>query len=93
MKKVIRFLTVSLVALVLTGYTYYRITDLTSGKVYYTNGWIAGQNAFTCTMSFHDELSGKSVTLQNTEFETISKAEFQRFVPNPKPYQYTGLDR
>ena len=93
MKKTIRLLAIVLVAFVLTGCTYYRITDPISGNVYYTNDWIAGQSSFTGSLSFHDELSGKSVTLQNSEIEVISQEEYRRIVPRPKPYQYTGLRR
>jgi len=69
---------------VVTGCTqYYRVTEPKSGKVYYTNSWMAGRWTGSGSAHFIDIGSGKEVTLQDTEVEKVSKEEAERF-------QYSG---
>ena len=66
------------------GCSYYKVTDPTSGKVYYTDGiWQPASQGAT----FKDGRNGNQVTIQNTEVETISKEEYEmgRHSPPPAP--------
>ena len=60
------------VLLVLAGCTsYYRVTDPTTGKVYYTTE--LKQDGAT---SFKDAVTGDSLTLQNVQVRKISEEQF-----------------
>jgi hypothetical protein len=52
--------------------TYYRITDPTTGKAYYSTE--LKQDGAT---SFKDARTGDSITLQNVEVRKISKEDFE----------------
>ena len=51
--------------------TYYRVTDPTTGKVYYTTE--LKQDGST---TFKDSSTGDSITLQNVEVRKISQEDF-----------------
>ena len=53
---------------------YYRVTDPTSGKAYYTKE--VEQAGKAGAVKFTDEKSGSAVTLQSSEVKEISEAEF-----------------
>lgn len=53
---------------------YYRVTDPSSGRVYYTT---ALQQRGGGAATFKNAGTGNSVTVQNSEVETISKEKFE----------------
>jgi len=54
--------------------TYYRVTDPTSGKVFYTDEITRGSQ----NIRFKDAKSGSDVTLTTSEVKEISSEEFQK---------------
>jgi hypothetical protein len=52
---------------------YYRVTDPSTGKVYYTTN--VDRNHGSATLK--DARTGNKVTVQNSEVETIRKEEFE----------------
>ena len=63
--------------------TYYRVTDTTTGKSYYTSE--LKQDGST---TFKDARTGDSITLQNVEVRKISQEQFdagKAEVPTPAP--------
>jgi hypothetical protein len=52
--------------------TYYRVTDPTTGKVYYTTE--LKQNGST---TLKDARTGDSITVQNVEVRKVSKEDFE----------------
>jgi hypothetical protein len=66
------------------GSTYYRVTDPTSGKTYYTTNLKEQKNgAATLT----DARTGSKVSLQNTEVTKVSKEEYDvgRYATTAEP--------
>ena len=62
-------------ALMLTGCTtYYRVTDPSSGKVYYTKDINHRDGG---AISLKDAATGDQVTLQNSQVSKVSKEEFE----------------
>ena len=59
--------------LALTGCTYYRITDPTTNKIYYTKK-IDERHSGAVTIT--DAKTKRKVTLQNSDIEKISRDEF-----------------
>ena len=55
-----------------SGCSYYKITDPTTDKTYYTEKYDQKDG-----ISFTDAASGKKVTVQNAEIEDISGSEFK----------------
>jgi hypothetical protein len=53
--------------------SYYRVTDPSSGKIYYTHDV---NNRDTGAVSFKDAGTGDQVTLQNSQVTKVSKEEF-----------------
>ena len=53
---------------------YYRVTDPTTGKAYYTTKVDAGKGG---AVKIKDEKTGSTVTLQSSEVKEISKDEYQ----------------
>ena len=54
--------------------TYYKVTDPTTGKVYYTTQLDHRPNG---SATLKDARSGNKVTLQNSEIEKVKKEEFE----------------
>lgn len=54
---------------------YYRVTDPQSGKSYITSNFHARQNYYTGSAAIVDLKSGKTVILQQYEYEPIMKEE------------------
>jgi len=55
--------------------TYYRVTDPSSGKVFYTHEIIRGYNQ---NIRFTDAKSGSDVTLTTSEVKEITQEEYQK---------------
>ena len=53
---------------------YYKVTDPTTNKTYYTTELKTGGSGAT---TLKDARSGNTVTLQNSDVQTIKKEEFQ----------------
>lgn len=68
---------------ILGGCGYYRVTDPQSGKTYYTNQWVAGRYTMGGAVRFRDDVTGRDVTLQNSEVEQIDKATYLNGVGQP----------
>ena len=78
---------IGLLTLVLLGTgctSYYRVTEVASGKAYYTTNWNAGRYGYSGAARFRDARTGADVTLQSSEVESLSKYDFTKAVPNPK---------
>jgi hypothetical protein len=58
------------------GTRYYQVTDTTSGRVYYTRD--VDTKRRTGTIEFKDAKSGAKVTLQSSQVEKISKAQYEQ---------------
>ncbi len=63
---------------------YYRVTDVGSGKSYYTTNWNAGRYGYSGAARFRDAATGADVTLQSTEVRSMSKDEFEKAVQGLK---------
>ncbi|MGE3109294.1 MAG: hypothetical protein AB7G11_08830 [Phycisphaerales bacterium] len=84
MKRALRVVCVCGVCATMIGCTtYYKVTDVGSGKSYYTTNWNAGRYGYGGAARFRDAATGADVTLQSSEVRTVSKDEFLRAVPNP----------
>jgi hypothetical protein len=64
------------------GSDYYRVNHPTTDKVYYTKEI---DRAKAGAVTFKDERSGNTVSLQSSEVKQISKEEFQAGVSAPAP--------
>jgi hypothetical protein len=53
--------------------SYYKVTDPTSAKTYYTKDIYQDRG----TLHLRDGTTGNAVTLQNSEIQKISKEEFE----------------
>jgi hypothetical protein len=73
-KRTILFL--SLFLLAACGGSYYRVKDTASGRVYYTRD--VDTKRRTGAVDFKDAKSGAKVTLQSSEVEKISEADYQK---------------
>ena len=60
--------------------SYYKVTEPSSGKVFYTEEVKRNGSA----VEFKDATSGGVVTLQNSEVTQIDKSAYQAAVPEPK---------
>jgi hypothetical protein len=58
------------------GGRYYRITDTSSGRVYYTRD--VDEKRRTGAVDFKDSKTGAKVTLQSSQVEKIPEAEYQK---------------
>lgn len=74
MKRTILLL--SLLLLVGCGGSYYRVKDTTSGRVYYTRD--VDTKRQTGAVDFKDAKTGSKVTLQSSEVEKITEAQYQQ---------------
>ncbi|MGB7157549.1 MAG: hypothetical protein WBD40_05755 [Tepidisphaeraceae bacterium] len=54
---------------------YYKVTDPTTGKVYYTDDY---RERSSGSATLKDGTSGNMVSLQNSEVEKISKEQYDR---------------
>ena len=54
--------------------TYYKVTDPTTGKTYYTTELTRRSNG---TATLKDGRTGNTVTLQNSEVSTVKKEEYE----------------
>ena len=63
---------------------YYRVTDPTTGKEYYTTELQRSNNG---AATLKDGRTGNTVNLQNSEIAKVSKEEYDagRFAPPPAP--------
>lgn len=84
MKHTPRLLAAALTLAMLGGCTYYRVTDPDSGRVYYTNNWMAGRYGYSGAVQFKDALTGANVTLSSSEVQEITKDEYD----SPVGYGY-----
>ena len=68
--------------------TYYKVTDPTTGRTYYTTE-LQSKNSGAATLK--DARTGNTVNLQNSEVETISKEQFEsgKNTPPPSPASAT----
>jgi len=62
--------------------SYYKVTDPTSGRVYYTQE-LQQKNNGAATLK--DARTGSKVNLQNTEIEKITKEQFESGKNTPPP--------
>ena len=62
--------------------TYYKVTDPTTGRAYYTTE-LQHKNSGAATLK--DARTGNKVNLQNSEVQTISKEEFESGKNTPPP--------
>ena len=68
---------VGLSVLICSGCSYYKVTDPTSGKVYYTESGKIHRSGFSGAIKLTDAKSGQVVTIQNSEVAKITEAEFK----------------
>jgi hypothetical protein len=54
--------------------SYYRVTDPTSGRQYYTKDFERGRDG---SVTFQDGKTRSAVTLQNSEVSEVTKSEFE----------------
>ena len=73
MKRIIKCALVSAVALLMGCTNYYKVTDPSTNKTYYTTKLEQRQGA----TSLKDARTGNSVTIQNSELEQINKEQFE----------------
>ncbi len=79
---VLKAFVVVIMAMVLVGCgSYYKVTDPTSDKVYYTKDIDTKKDG---AVVFKDEVSGSEVTLQNSEVMNIEKEEYKSKTEPPK---------
>ena len=62
--------------------TYYKVSDPSSGRAYYTTKVKEGMGG---SVKFKDEKSGSMVTLQSSEVKEISADEFKSALGSPEP--------
>ena len=62
--------------------TYYKVTDPTTGKVYYTTE-LKHKDSGAATLK--DARTGNKVSLQNSEIEQVKKEEFESGKAAPPP--------
>ena len=73
-KTLINIAVVALIAVILTGCTtYYKVNDPVSGETYYTT---EVKTRSSGAVYLKDVKSGKEVTIQNSEVQTISQEEY-----------------
>ena len=70
------------------GSDYYRVNHPTTDKVYYTKEI---DRAKAGAVTFKDEKSGNTVSLQSSEVKKISKEEFQAGMSAPTPVKLTPV--
>ena len=63
---------VATLAIVATGCSYYKITDPTTDKAYYTEKYESKDG-----ITFTDAATKKQVTIQNAEIEDITSSQFK----------------
>ncbi len=80
MKLIAKLLAVAIALATLSGCAYYQITDPDTGKVYYTNDWMAGRYGYSGAVTFKDAVSGSTVTLASSEVKEIEKDEYDAIV-------------
>jgi hypothetical protein len=56
------------------GPTYYRVTDPTTKRAYYTTEM---KDKGAGSVQLHDASTGRTITLQNSEVEKVTKEEFE----------------
>lgn len=61
--------------------TYYRVSDVGSGKVYYTHEVLRRANG---AVEFSDARTGAVVTIQSSEVLEVGSAEFERGIEAPR---------
>jgi hypothetical protein len=69
-------LLLSLLLLAACGGSYYRVKDVSSGRIYYTRDVDTKRRAGT--VDFKDAKTGAKVTLQSSEVQKITEAEYQQ---------------
>ena len=71
--------------------SYYKVTDPTTGRVYYTQE-LQRKNSGAATLK--DGRTGSSVNLQNSEIEKISKEQYDtgRHTPPPESAERAGAN-
>ena len=75
---------VAVAALLLTGCTsYYKVTDPTSNKVYYTTSNVSERYKSTGAVTFTDSTTGSQVTLQSSEVKKLTKEEYESATAKP----------
>ena len=80
MRKIL--ITIALIAVLITGCTkYYKVSDPLTGGTYYTTKIKKHSGG---AVSLKDEKTGKTVTIQNSEVEKITKDEFKYAVISHK---------
>jgi hypothetical protein len=62
--------------------SYYKVSDPTTGKVYYTDGYF---KPASMGATFKDGRTGNEVTLQNSDIEQITKEEYEHDKVQPLP--------
>jgi hypothetical protein len=62
-------------ALQSVGCAYYKVTDPSLGKTYYTDNWHSGRHGGSGAVRFLDIGSGQEVTLQNSELKVVTRDE------------------
>jgi hypothetical protein len=62
--------------------THYRITDLPTGKTYYTTDI---DRTYSGAVRFYDEKTLSTVTLQSSEIVEITRGAFEEAVKDSKP--------
>jgi hypothetical protein len=67
-----------LLTLIASGCSYYKVTDPTSGRSYYTRR--VERNTTTLMVNIKDARTGQAKTLATTQIEKISKEEFDAAV-------------
>jgi len=63
-----------------SGCVYYRVTDPTTGKIYYTDGMNFQQSGYSGAVMLRDAITGDTVTIQNSEISRIPEGEFKAAV-------------
>lgn len=58
------------------GCQHYQVTDVGSGKTYYTNNWDSQRYVSNGTVVFEDHKTGALITLPASEIRPISKDEY-----------------
>lgn len=79
MKYFVTSIVLSVVALFVTGCTYYEITDIQSDKTFYTTNWDS-KGAESGVIVFKDAASGSKVTLASHQIKKISEKQYKTSV-------------